>query len=96
MRMRIIPTKSLGCCAVPLTPASPTMPMAKPAARPARPTERPAPSCTKPLASDIDTATVMDFMKQHRWHEIANYFQYRARDVEETEILDQLIGEMMD
>ena len=39
-----IPTKSLGCCAVPLTPASPTIPIAKPAARPARPTESPAPS----------------------------------------------------
>jgi len=35
-------------------------------------------------------------MKQHKWHEIPNYFQYRARDVEGTEILNQLIGEMMD
>ena len=39
-----IPTKSLGCCAVPRTPASPTMPMANPAAKPERPTLRPAPS----------------------------------------------------
>ena len=43
MRIRIIPTKSLGCWAVPRTPASPTIPTAKPAASPARPTERPAP-----------------------------------------------------
>lgn len=28
MRMRIMPTKSLGCWAVPRTPASPTMPIA--------------------------------------------------------------------
>lgn len=44
MSIRIIPTKSLGCCAVPRTPASPTIPMANPAARPENPTERPAPS----------------------------------------------------
>ena len=30
--MRIIPTKSRGCCALALTPASPTMPMANPGA----------------------------------------------------------------
>lgn len=47
--MRIIPTKRRGCCAVPRTPASPTMPMAKPAARPEKPTERPAPRWIKPL-----------------------------------------------
>ena len=28
IRMRIMPTKSRGCCAVPRTPASPTMPIA--------------------------------------------------------------------
>jgi hypothetical protein len=28
MRIRIMPTKSLGCCAVPRTPASPTIPIA--------------------------------------------------------------------
>lgn len=44
-----MPTNNLGCWAVPLTPASPTIPMAKPAARPARPTERPAPSWMKPV-----------------------------------------------
>lgn len=43
IRIRIIPTNSLGCCAVPLTPASPTMPIANPAASPDKPTERPAP-----------------------------------------------------
>lgn len=43
MRIRIIPTKSLGCCAVPLTPASPTIPIANPAANPDKPTDRPAP-----------------------------------------------------
>ena len=41
MRMRIIPTKSLGCWAFALTPASPTIPMAMPAERPARPQARP-------------------------------------------------------
>lgn len=43
MRMRIIPTNSLGCCAVPRTPASPTIPIANPAARPLNPTLKPAP-----------------------------------------------------
>lgn len=48
MRIRIIPMYRRGCWAVPRTPASPTIPMAKPAARPARPTDRPAPSWMKP------------------------------------------------
>lgn len=49
MRIRIIPTNSRGCCAVPRTPASPTIPMANPAAKPLRPTLRPAPKCVKLL-----------------------------------------------
>ena len=49
MRIRIIPTNNLGCCAVPRTPASPTIPMAKPAARPEKPTARPAPRWMNPL-----------------------------------------------
>lgn len=44
IKIRIMPTNNLGCCAVPRTPASPTMPMAKPAAKPLRPTLSPAPS----------------------------------------------------
>lgn len=43
MRIKIIPTKRRGCCAVPLTPASPTIPIAKPAAKPEKPTDKPAP-----------------------------------------------------
>jgi hypothetical protein len=44
IKISTMPTKSLGCCAIPLTPASPTIPIEKPAAMPASPTERPAPS----------------------------------------------------
>jgi hypothetical protein len=43
IRIRIIPTNRRGCCAVPRTPASPTIPTAKPAASPENPTARPAP-----------------------------------------------------
>ena len=32
MRIKIMPTKILSCCALARTPASPTIPMAKPAA----------------------------------------------------------------
>jgi len=32
MRIRIIPTKICSCCALALTPASPTIPIARPAA----------------------------------------------------------------
>ena len=32
IKIRIIPTNSLGSCALPLTPASPTIPIAYPAA----------------------------------------------------------------
>lgn len=44
-----MPTNSRGCWAVPLTPASPTMPIANPAANPARPTAKPAPRWQIPL-----------------------------------------------
>ena len=43
IKIKIIPTYNFGCCAVPRTPASPTIPIAKPAARPERPTDKPAP-----------------------------------------------------
>jgi len=43
MRIKIIPTYKRGCCAVPRTPASPTIPTAKPAAKPDKPTLKPAP-----------------------------------------------------
>lgn len=43
IRIKIIPTKRRGCCAVPLTPASPTIPIANPAAKPLKPTANPAP-----------------------------------------------------
>lgn len=59
MRIRIIPTNSRGCCAVPLTPESPTIPIAKPAARPLKPTERPAPSWRKELQKE---------RKEERWN----------------------------
>lgn len=49
MRIKIIPTNRRGCWAVPLTPASPTIPMAKPAAKPEKPTAKPAPKWMKPL-----------------------------------------------
>ena len=49
IRIKIIPTYSFGCWAVPLTPASPTIPIANPAARPDRPTDKPAPKCVNPF-----------------------------------------------
>ncbi|KAH9419411.1 U3 snoRNP protein [Dermatophagoides pteronyssinus] len=58
IRIRIIPTKRRGCCAIPRTPASPTIPIAKPAAKPDRPTERPAPRC---LITAIAAIPVPDF-----------------------------------
>eukprot|EP00923_Selenidium_pygospionis_P058797 GHVN01103388.1.p1 GENE.GHVN01103388.1~~GHVN01103388.1.p1 ORF type:complete len:141 (+),score=7.64 GHVN01103388.1:533-955(+) len=51
MRIRIMPTNKRGCCAVPRTPASPTIPIANPAASPDRPTLSPAPRSMKPLNS---------------------------------------------
>lgn len=49
MRIKTIPTKSLGCWAVARTPASPTIPMAIPAAKPLKPTLNPAPKSANPL-----------------------------------------------
>merc|ERR1719172_215825 len=48
MRMRIMPTNSRGCCAFARTPASPTIPIASPAARDDMPTVSPAPRCAYP------------------------------------------------
>merc|ERR1719465_338567 len=45
IKMRIMPTKRRGCWALARTPASPTMPMARPAAREDIPTVSPAPRC---------------------------------------------------
>eukprot|EP00962_Isochrysis_galbana_P052314 scaffold23726_cov130-Isochrysis_galbana.AAC.1 len=42
MRMSTMPTYNLACWALARTPASPTMPIAMPAARPLRPHARPA------------------------------------------------------
>lgn len=42
MRMRIIPTNILSCKAFALTPASPTTPIAYPAARELKPQDKPA------------------------------------------------------
>lgn len=49
IKIRIIPTNNLGCCAKALTPASPTIPIAKPPANALRPTERPAEKCMNPV-----------------------------------------------
>eukprot|EP00982_Pelagococcus_subviridis_P006213 30017-Pelagococcus_subviridis.AAC.2 len=51
IKIRIIPVNSFGCCAFALTPASPTMPMAIPAASPESPHESPLPRCAYPWNS---------------------------------------------
>ena len=52
MRIKIMPTKSLGCCAVARTPASPTIPIAIPAASPLKPTDKPEPRAAKPWKAE--------------------------------------------
>jgi len=72
-----MPTKSLGCWAVPLTPASPTMPIAKPAASPLRPTLSPAPRWRKLLRremrvsqrKDVDDQSGLIFQVMHECNE---------------------------
>lgn len=49
IRIKIIPTYDLGCKELALVPASPTIPIAKPAASPHMPTARPPPSMRKPV-----------------------------------------------
>lgn len=41
IKINIIPTNILSCCAFALTPASPTIPIAKPAARELKPQHNP-------------------------------------------------------
>lgn len=48
IRIRIIPTKILSCWALALTPASPTIPMANPAAKELNPQLRPEAKCAYP------------------------------------------------
>ena len=45
IKIKIIPTKILSCCAFALTPASPTIPMASPAASELSPQQSPAERC---------------------------------------------------
>merc|ERR1719193_336210 len=54
-----MPTKRRGCCAFARTPASPTMPMARPAARELMPTVRPAPRCAYPEYAEYVAASIL-------------------------------------
>lgn len=58
IKIKIIPTNNLGCWAVPLTPASPTIPMANPAAKPEKPTARPAPRWMNPLKEEEENEKI--------------------------------------
>merc|ERR1719231_1990870 len=48
IKIKIMPTKRRDCCAFARTPASPTIPIAKPAAKELMPTVSPAPKCAYP------------------------------------------------
>lgn len=49
MRIKIIPTNTSCCCAFALTPASPTIPIANPAARELNPQQSPEAKCLYPF-----------------------------------------------
>ena len=51
IKIKIIPTNNLGCWAFALTPASPTIPIAIPAANPDKPHANPAAKCAYPAKS---------------------------------------------
>ena len=72
IKIRIMPTNKRGCWAVPLTPASPTIPMAKPEARPLNPTLKPAPKSRKLLQKINGTK------QSKHWHTCFEYIMYSS------------------
>merc|ERR1711976_583699 len=58
IRIKIMPTNNLGVCALARTPASPTMPIAIPAAKELKPTVKPAPRWAKPWNAEYDPGVV--------------------------------------